>query len=872
MLRSMSGWKRWWLGAIGVLAVLVALVLARGCGGEARRGTRAAAGADGGEAGTRRAASAIVGEVREVGGAAIAGALVSVQGVGGARALATVVAGADGAFAVAVEPGRYRVRAAASGYVQEAPVAVSVERGEVRVTIAMVPASGGLVGTVGDALGGVLDGAQVEATALAIVDDLPRVAASDASGAYRMALPPGAYAVTARFDGYVAVTRRVLIGAAMRGEDFRLMPAATIRGRVLRASDRAAVAGACVRAAAVDELAGTLPEAAAPCVESDADGAFEITGLEPGMVALVASAPGLGVAVPSQIPIAVGEHKDGVELMLEAAEELRGAVVDQRGQPIAAVPVVAMRPHDQGAIAARSVSADDGTFTLSGLTAGRYLVRTTPGAAALGAAVVAVDVPAAVPVTLTVTRGVRIDGVVTPARPGRVSVRRPLDRVRFDDLATAATAEALLAATIDATGRFVLDDVPAGSWELVASTDGGGGAIAIEVADQPQTVTIELGRLASVCGVVKDRAGRALPAATVTAMAIAQPSGLAAAAFRHLRHTAARAGAPVGEGGAFCLRDLAPGAYLLVARDDHAPLVWSPRHADPAGNVVPLVLAAGDAITDYTLEVAYAPTTLRGRVIDAAGAPVADALVQAERDVPVGGDGDQHPLIGQHLPVGPVATDAAGEFALEVGPIAQRLSVEHPARGLRAVLGGVDPAQPVIVRLAAAARLHGSVTGGTGTCRVRIDGPRSLVAAAVGPDCGFTADGLTPGEYAISVRRGEAVGAGRVTLVAGADAEVTIAVAAEATIVGRVVDARGSARAGAIPLIIAVDAAAAPDALFEALTGAPARTDAAGRFAVRAPVGVAGLLILASDGQRVLAAQPLTVAAPRTEVGDVVVE
>ncbi len=300
-----------------------------------------------------------MGEVREVGGAAIAGALVSVQGAGGGRVLATVVAGADGAFVVAVEPGRYRVRAAAPGYVGDAPVAVSVADGEARLTIEMVRAAGGLAGTVGDALGGVLEGAQVEATALTIVDDLPRVAVSDAMGAYRMALPPGAYAVTARFDGYVAVTRRVLVGATMRGEEFRLMPAATIRGRVLRASDRAAVAGACVRAAAVDELAGMLPEAAAPCVESGADGGFEIIGLAPGTVALVASAPGLGVAVPSQIPIAVGEHKDGVELLLEAAAELRGVVVDQRGQPIAAVPVVAMRPHDQGAIAARSVSADD---------------------------------------------------------------------------------------------------------------------------------------------------------------------------------------------------------------------------------------------------------------------------------------------------------------------------------------------------------------------------------------------------------------------------------------------------------------------------------------------------------------------------------
>ena len=359
MQRSMSGRKRWWLVALCAVAVMVALVLARGCGGEARRAARPVAGTDGGGAGARRAASAIVGEVREVGGAAIAGALVSVQGAGGGRVLATVVAGADGAFVVAVEPGRYRVRAAAPGYVGDAPVAVSVADGEARLTIEMVRAAGGLAGTVGDALGGVLEGAQVEATALTIVDDLPRVAVSDAMGAYRMALPPGAYAVTARFDGYVAVTRRVLVGATMRGEEFRLMPAATIRGRVLRASDRAAVAGACVRAAAVDELAGMLPEAAAPCVESGADGGFEIIGLAPGTVALVASAPGLGVAVPSQIPIAVGEHKDGIELLLEAAAELRGVVVDQRGQPIAAVPVVAMRPHDQGAIAARSVSADD---------------------------------------------------------------------------------------------------------------------------------------------------------------------------------------------------------------------------------------------------------------------------------------------------------------------------------------------------------------------------------------------------------------------------------------------------------------------------------------------------------------------------------
>jgi len=70
MQRSMSGRKRWWLVALCAVAVMVALVLARGCGGEARRAARPVAGTDGGGAGARRAASAIVGEVREVGGAA----------------------------------------------------------------------------------------------------------------------------------------------------------------------------------------------------------------------------------------------------------------------------------------------------------------------------------------------------------------------------------------------------------------------------------------------------------------------------------------------------------------------------------------------------------------------------------------------------------------------------------------------------------------------------------------------------------------------------------------------------------------------------------------------------------------------------------
>ncbi|MBK9035343.1 MAG: carboxypeptidase regulatory-like domain-containing protein [Myxococcales bacterium] len=865
--------RRWALAALVLMIVVAAVMVARR---QRPRGGGARPTADvvivaGGE---RKVAGATLrgAVVDDATGAPVAAAAIAVVARGGASAgRARVVEGdSAGEFALRLAAGRYLVRAAADGRAQRAPVEVVIVDGADReVTLRVVTMAAAVTGTVMDLESGVLTGASVEAIELGTRDSAPVVAVTDGAGRYRLALAAGPYLLTARFDGYVDGERRVMVERGARVEDFRLAPAATIRGRVLRAEDRGPIAGACVQVEAADELAGFVPAAVRPCVTSGADGAYELTGVSPGVVSLGARAPGWGQATAVQVSVGIGETRDGVELLLEAASDVHGVVVDQRERPIEGVAIVATRPEDLGVTAARATSDAAGAFVLEGLTVGHYLVRSTPGQAALATAAAAIAVPSSESLVLRVARGVSVSGQVSPARPGQVRVTRPLEAISLDGLGTSVTAEALLTAPIDEQGRFQLDDVPAGTWDLVASTEQGGGSARVEVQDVDlRDVTIVLDRLASICGTVREASGGTLGAVTVTPSLRNQPVSLPTTAYRHLRHASAHGGTPIGSDGSFCLRDLSPGDYLLVARDDRQALMWAQRHLDAGGSVTGVTLEPGEQRTGYVLEVHRPLVTLRGRVVDEQGAPVADALVTADRDGAIGGSASVHfPLIEQSGPAGPAVTDAAGEFTLEVLPAPHRLVAEHAARGLRGTAVQADPARPAIVRVERAGTIRGAVRGGAGACRVRADGPRSAVATGTGSDCAFVLAQLPAGRYELSVRRGDTVGAASVELAAGASAAVTVELAAEATVVARLVDATGAGVAGQLPLLIGADTASIGAVIFEAVNGARARSDARGRIELRAAVGPAALAVLSPDGQRMRLMRPVTIVAPTPDLG-----
>ncbi len=786
-----------------------------------------------------------------------------------------VAADADGRFQLTLAPGEYDVRATSEGRFQPAPAEVVVTHEErPDLVLRLVRAIGGVSGTISDLESGPLVGAQLEAVELGALGRAPLTVTSDARGSFRLALPPGAFVLTARFDGYVQQTRRIAVHRGPRVENFRLAPGATVRGHVVRAGDRGPVAGACVRAERADDATGFLPELDVPCAASTSDGRFELAGLPPGLVVLTAHAAGWGQIAPVQISVGIGEERADVVLTLQAATEVRGRVVDTRDQARGDIGVIALRSADRGRIAARGSSDANGDFVLEGLTAGRYIVRTLPGSSALSMAADVIEVPSSEPVLLRVATGVTIRGQITPARSGRVRVRQPLETMSLEGLATVMTAEAVLTTSADERGQFTLQGVPAGTWDLVASAEQNSGSARVVVADQDiDGVEIALDQMATLCGIVRESTGRPLGHVTVTASLKSQPISLPATAYRHLRHGLASDSMPVADDGTFCLGDLAPGEYLFIARDEQQALMWSARHIDATGSVTGVTLAPGERREGFILEVHRPAVTLRGRVIDEAGVAVPDALVTIDRDGLIRGDAAMHfPAIEQLDAGPPVVSGQDGSFELEVLPAPLRVTAEQPATGARGQTAQPDPTKPVIVRVRRTGHLRGEARGaGPGVCHLTIDGPRVASTVGVGSTCAFELNHVPAGRYTVEARSNGSVARAVVDVEPGESARVQLELERLSDVGLRLVDDRGAPAMGLPVMIVGADNGTSGDVFLETLAGVHPRSDNDGRATLRVATGEATLAVFSSDFQRILLVQRVNIGGARLDLGDVVV-
>jgi protocatechuate 3,4-dioxygenase beta subunit len=815
--------------------------------------------------------SRLAGHVIAVGSEApVPHAIIAVRSVASARGVVHVTADAQGEFSIDVLSGTYEVRATAAGRVQRRPERVVVQ-GEAVVTLRLHETAGGAHGRVLDAESGSLVGALVVAHSVARPAEAPSSAVSGDDGTYRLALPDGDYLVTATFEGYVDHERRIAIRGGLRALDFHLYAGATVRGRVVADANGAPIRGACVRGAADDDFAGLVPEHPRACAITDDDGAYELTGLRPGRVALTASAPAMGVDSPRVISVSLGAAIDGVELRLVAAHDVRGIVATLDGTAVPEIAVVALRPDDAGRTAARAVTDEQGRFVLPGLSPGGYLVRTEPDPRALVSAVKQVDVPAAAEVALVVERGVTVSGRVVPAGAGTVRVRAVQDGVAISAIGTALTAETALEGAISEAGTFRLDGVPPGRWQIVAETGAGSGAARVDAAaNDVSDVVIELGALAELCGRALDQHDTPLANVTVTAMVQSLPSSPAAGLFRHARHELARDGVATDEHGDFCLRSLEAGTYLIVVRDENLALMWTQRHIE-GGNLVPVTLAAGERRAGWSVHVHRQRALIAGRVLDAAGRGVADALVSVERSQAITGDAAiQAPVLSSFTPPLPTITGPTGAFEIEVPDgLRYRVHVEHAATERRGERDDVAPGTPVTIRLAPNGRLRCTAPGDRGVCRVRLQGPIAAEATGAGTSCEVSFAQVPAGTYTVEARRGDSIGTARVTVAPESEATCVVNLMSRVAVTARVVDTDGRALEG-LPALL-VDESSADQLATLLLGGAAVRTGADGRVTWRVVPGAATLAILSRDGQRLLHTRAVSVTAPSLNLGDIAV-
>jgi hypothetical protein len=378
---------------------------------------------------------------------------------------------ADGRFEVAdPPPGLYDLTVEAAGHAALTVPGIEIGPGSGILDLGVVTLAAGseLSGRVLDDEGRPLQGARVlllpsaalpwEA-ALAMSGSSqsrarPREAATDDAGGFSFPdLTAGSRVrLRAEKDGYVAAESRSLDVPADEPVEMVLAAPVTVSGWVVDGD------GQGVRHALVTVEQAT----AAVSGWSSPNGDFEIHGVEPGRLAVTASAPGYRDGRIADLEVEAGAGLDGVEIVLQAGATLTGRVVHADGTAAAGATVEAIGQGDEPVAFTR---ADDaGRFELAGLRRGPHRLLAAAGDGRRARRDVEVG-SAASQVVLTLEAGFPVRGQVLRADGS------PLPAAEVVLTQRSATGGSVETRT-DPLGRFAWSSIPDGVYALQASADG----------------------------------------------------------------------------------------------------------------------------------------------------------------------------------------------------------------------------------------------------------------------------------------------------------------------------------------------------------------------------------------------------------------
>lgn len=203
-------------------------------------------------------------------------------------------------------------------------------------------------------------------------------------------------------------------------------------------------------------------------VETQPDGRFSLTGLEPGQVYGVSAE--LSGTVPVRRQVRAGARN--LELKLMSGGRLAGRVVDSRGQPVSSFTVVlsgVVGPLERAGERAQTVVSADGRFLLEGVAPGHYAVAAVAwGLAPSEEQRAEVARGSTAEVTLVLSVGGEVFGQVVDRETKKALSGA---RVYLEGVPTGDEGEPFPTASqtrTDAEGRFRLTGVPRGPRSLAA--------------------------------------------------------------------------------------------------------------------------------------------------------------------------------------------------------------------------------------------------------------------------------------------------------------------------------------------------------------------------------------------------------------------
>jgi len=555
-------------------------------------------------------------------------------------------------------------------------------------------AVGGATVLPGTVSGQVTDAEEGSPIAGATVTDGTRTTTTDASGEYTIAdVPPGTYEVVASKEGYESssLTVTVLEGTTAVA-DFSLSQTivpGTITGSVTDAEDGSPIIGAVV-------TDGTRTTTA------DAAGQYTIADVPPGSYQVVASKEGYET---SSATVNVLQGTTAVANIFLSQIIVPGTITGTVTDAEDGSPVVGAIVSD----GTRTVVTDaTGEYTIDNVPPGSYqVVASKEGYESSSATVNVLQGTTAVAnifLSQIIVPG-SITGLVTDAKDGSA-------------IWGAQVSDGIRTVLTDAAGRYTINDVPPGSYQVVASKEG------YEILTSTATVTVLEGSTA----VADLSLTRIIVPGTITGSVTDAKDGspIAGATVTDGTRTVLTDAA-----GQYTINDVPPGSYEIVVS----------KEGYERSSLTVIVLEGFTAIADLCLTRIIVPGTITGSVTDAEdGSPIVGAAVN---------DGTRT-----------VVTDATGQYTInDVRPgsyqvVASKEGYESSSLTMTVLEGNTAVADLSLTRIIVPGTITGRVTDaedGSPIAGATVsDGTRTTTTDTTGK---YTIANVPPGTYEVTASK-----------------------------------------------------------------------------------------------------------------------
>jgi protocatechuate 3,4-dioxygenase beta subunit len=609
------------------------------------------------------------------------------------------------------------------------PVRARVSERLEPVVLRMRPAASLEITVVDAATQRPVSGAMVELRSLAVVaatTDGDGVAVIEGVGAGTLTVKVSATGYAAQFE---LVTSAGAPGDVVRRR-YALHPGVSVSGTVVDTAGQP-VEGASVLVENISFL-GALSDPRLDAMITDAKGRWRFDALPQATVRFRASHQRFAPTVSAPVPLADGVPRSGVEIVLDVGARLTGHVVDTGGAPAASAVVQVGGASVESALIRQAHCDDDGRFELAGLP--RTAIHLVASSETASSPLVSVDLTdrRERDVTVTLDGDHRITGKVVDSSGAPVAEARVVAR---PEISTEVTARSELrlrgaaTAVADGDGGFAIPGLRPGQYRLRAIRPGTPSAVlemkqGALVASDARDVEVVVDDLTTARGVVSFANGDH-PQRFAVSLGSARPQSF------------------VGTDGAFELVDVPTGnRYLTVI----GPELLT--------KFVDEVEIAGNRDNDLGTIVVGRGRTIRGRVVDSTGRPVAGATVDAGAQLE--GTGRRVAAFWEETDgTKRVVSGSDGRFVIRgVGPTTQVVVADHETEGRAptvALPAGTDDVT-VELRLVRPGSLRGRITvngkpaeGGVG---LRADSASDMTLfESAGPDGAFYFDRVTPGEH-----------------------------------------------------------------------------------------------------------------------------